>query len=230
MSRKSVLVVAAHPDDEVLGCGGTIARLADEGHDVHVLIVGEGVTSRGQARGREMKTEELSELERCARAANAILGGASLKLCDFPDNRMDSVNMLDVVKLVEGEISRHLPQILLTHHRGDVNIDHGVIHEAVVAASRPQPGQTVRQLLFFEVASSTEWRPPASGTSFSPNCFCDIERFLSRKLDALKEYSAEIRAFPHPRSLEGAEYLARWRGATVGCRAAEAFEVGRFVW
>ena len=229
MTKMSVLVVAAHPDDEVLGCGGTMARLADEGHDVHVLILAEGVTSRTQQRDREAKTSELSELRRCTDAANAILGSTTVKVCDLPDNRMDSVDLLDVVKLVEGEITRHRPQMLFTHHGGDVNVDHRVVHEAVVAACRPQPGHPVRQLLFFEVASNTEWRPPGFIGGFLPNCFYDTERYLGRKLDALKAYSTEIRSFPHPRSVEAVEHLARWRGATVGCHAAEAFMVGRIV-
>lgn len=229
MTKMNVLVVAAHPDDEVLGCGGTMARLADEGHDVHVLIVAEGVTSRAPLREREVKVPELSELARCAETANAILGSASVKVCDFPDNRMDSVDLLDVVKLVEGEITRHRPQMLFTHHGGDVNVDHRVVHDAVVAACRPQPGHPVRQLLFFEVASSTEWRPPGFVGGFLPNCSYDIERYLSRKLDALRAYSTEIRPFPHPRSVEAVEHLARWRGATVGCHAAEAFMIGRII-
>jgi len=229
MTKMSVLVVAAHPDDEVLGCGGTMARLADEGHDVHVFILAEGVTSRAQQRDRETRTSELSELRRCTDAANAILGSASVKVCDLPDNRMDSVDLLDVVKLVEGEIIRHRPQILFTHHGGDVNVDHRVVHDAVVAACRPQPGHPVRQLLFFEIASSTEWRPPGFIGGFLPHCFYDIERYLERKLDALRAYSTEIRPFPHPRSVEAVEHLARWRGATVGCHAAEAFMVGRII-
>lgn len=229
MTKMSVLVVAAHPDDEVLGCGGTLARLADEGHDVHILILAEGVTSRAPSRDRETKVSELSELKRCAETAKTILGGVSVKVCDFPDNRMDSVDLLDVVKLVEGEITRHRPQLLFTHHGGDVNIDHRVVHDAVVAACRPQPGHPVRQLLFFEVASSTEWRPPGFVEGFSPTCFYDIGRHLARKLDALRAYPTEVRAFPHPRSVEAVEHLARWRGATVGCHAAEAFMVGRII-
>jgi N-acetylglucosamine malate deacetylase 1 len=229
MTTTSVLVVAAHPDDEVLGCGGAMARLADEGCSVHVLILAEGVTSRSQIRDREGMAAELSDLARCAQAANAILGSASVKVCDCPDNRMDSIDLLEVIKLIEGEISRYRPQLVLTHHRGDVNVDHNIVHDAVIAACRPQPGHPVRQLLFFEVASSTEWRPPSSAVSFMPTCFYDIERYLERKLSALGQYSGEMRPFPHPRSVEAVQHLARWRGATVGCHAAEAFEVGRLI-
>lgn len=229
MTGKSVLVVAAHPDDEVLGCGGTMARLADEGREVHVLILAEGVTSRAPRRDPGTASPELSALRRSAEAANAILGSASVELCDFPDNRLDSVDLLEVVKRVEQEVARHRPEIVLTHLRDDVNVDHRVAHEAVIAACRPQPGHPVRQLLFFEVASSTEWRPPGAHGGFLPNCFYDIGRHLARKLDALKAYPSELRPFPHPRSVEAVEHLARWRGATVGCQAAEAFMVGRVI-
>lgn len=229
MTGKSVLVVVAHPDDEVLGCGGTMARLADEDRDVHVLILAEGVTSRTPRRDRDTAAPELSELKHAAEAANAILGSASVQLCDFPDNRLDSVDLLELVKRVELEVARHRPEIVLTHLRDDVNVDHRVVHEAVITACRPQPAHCVRQLLFFEVASSTEWRPPSGHGGFSPNYFYDIGRHLGRKLDALKAYPTEIRAFPHPRSVEAVEHLVRWRGATVGCQAAEAFMVGRVI-
>lgn len=230
MARRTVLVVAAHPDDEVLGCGGTIARLADEGDEVHVLILAEGVTSRADTRDRAAKMPELSDLARCAEAANAVLGSASVKVCDCPDNRLDSMNLLDVVKIIEREISQHRPYLVFTHRHGDVNVDHNVIHDAVIASCRPQPDHPVRQLLFFEVVSSTEWRPPASASTFAPSCFYDIDKYMGRKLRALQEYAGEMRAFPHPRSVEAVEHLARWRGATVGCRAAEAFEVGRILY
>lgn len=229
MTKMSALVVVAHPDDEVLGCGGTIARLADEGHNVSVLIVAEGVTSRVSSHERETKISKLSELKNCAEKANAILGSASVKIWNFPDNRMDSIDLLDVVHIVRDEIARRRPQILFTHHGGDVNVDHRIVHDAVAVACRPQPGHPVRQLLFFEVPSSTEWRPPGLIGGFLPNCFYDIDRYLERKLDALRAYSTEIRPFPHPRSVQAVGHLARWRGATVGFHAAEAFMVGRTI-
>ena len=229
MTMRRILVVAAHPDDEVLGCGGTIARLADEGSEVHVLILAEGATSRGQQRNPREYASELSELVRCAESANKVLGSASVKVCGFPDNRMDGTELLEVVKVIEEHIDRHRPEIVFAHRNGDVNVDHQVVHDAVIAACRPQPHHPVRGVLLFEVASSTEWRPPASRVTFSPSCYYDIEGVLGRKLDALSKYSSEIRPFPHPRSLEAIEHLARWRGASVGCRAAEAFEIGRLL-
>jgi len=224
---KSALVVAAHPDDEVLGCGGTMARLASEGWAVHVLIAAEGATSRGLTRDRESRQGELSELARAAHAANALLGAASVTLGDLPDNRMDSVDLLDVVKVIEAAVDRYRPRLVFTHHRGDLNVDHTVLHDAVATACRPLPGSCVRQLLFFEVASSTEWRP--SGEGFVPNVFYDISAHLPAKLRALEAYASEMREFPHARSIRALEALALWRGASCGHAAAEAFSAGRII-
>lgn len=225
----TALVVAAHPDDEVLGCGGTIARLVDTGWSVHTLILAEGSTSRDLHRDRSAHQSKLEELESSASRAGRILGTTSTKLATLPDNRMDGLELLDVVKLIEAEVQRLQPTRVLTHHLGDVNVDHRVIHQAVAAACRPLPGSCVRQLHFFEVPSSTEWRPAHSSIAFAPCLFVDIGSTLGRKLDALQAYSSELRPFPHPRSLQAVESLARWRGATAGCEAAEAFEIGRWI-
>jgi len=226
-SKKSVLVVAAHPDDEVLGCGGTIARHCALGDRVEILIMAEGITSRISDEGSQQT--QLSELATHAQRANRLLGVSQLTMLQYPDNRMDSSTLLDIVQDIEKLINRTMPEIIYTHHSGDVNIDHRRIHDAVVAACRPQPGQSVKQLLFFETPSSTEWRPPSSLRQFSPNWFVNIEDTLHLKLAALKEYSGEMREFPHPRSIAACEYLSRWRGATVGVAAAEAFELGRMI-
>lgn len=224
---KQVLVFAAHPDDEVLGCGGTIAKYAQRGDEVHVVILAEGVTSRDAERNRENWSTELSLLAGAAGEAQRILGYTSLRLHDFPDNRMDSVDLLDVVKVVERHIERVWPEVVLTHHAGDLNIDHRRIHEAVVTACRPQPTNPVRTLLFFEVPSSSEWQPPGLGPAFVPNWFEDVSRTLAIKHRAFEAYGAEMRLWPHPRSIEAVTHLARWRGACVGSEAAEAFILGR---
>lgn len=224
---KTVLVIAAHPDDEILGCGGAMAKHARRGDQVHVAILAEGLTSRDEQRDRSRHLGELSELAKAAQRANEILGAASLVLHDFPDNRMDSLDRLDVTKFVEGLVAKHRPEIVYTHHAGDVNIDHRVIHDAVITACRPQPGHCVKQLLFFEVASSTEWQPPGSAPFFTPNWFVDIADTLDLKLAALQAYESEMRAWPHARSIRALEHLARWRGASIGAEAAEAFLLGR---
>jgi LmbE family N-acetylglucosaminyl deacetylase len=222
-----VLVVAAHPDDEVLGCGGTIAHHSDAGDQVQVLIVAEGATSRQQQRDRNQATGELSALAQAAQQTGAILGAQGVELLDLPDNRLDSLDRLDLIKQIEERIVHHQPQVVYVHHAGDVNVDHRRLHEAVVTACRPTPGQPVRRLLSFEVASSTEWQPPGSALPFQPNWFVDISAQWSRKREALAAYASEMRPWPHARSLEALEHLARWRGAQVGVEAAEAFHLLR---
>lgn len=226
---KKILVIAAHPDDEVLGCGATIARHAKSGDSVHIVILAEGVTSRDDLRDRLRRDVELSELAKAAFSARDILGAKTLDLHEFPDNRMDSVDHLDIVKVIEKFLNMYEPEVVYTHHAGDVNIDHRCIHEAVITATRPQPGQTVKTLLFFEVPSSTEWQPPGSAPAFAPNWFVDISSTLSLKMEALAAYKTEMRSWPHTRSCEAVEHLARWRGATIGSDAAEAFVLGRKV-
>ena len=221
------LVIAAHPDDEVLGCGGSMAKWAKEGHEVHVLILAEGSTSRDKQRDRASRTEELSLLAQSAKRATYILAVESVELLDYPDNRMDSIDLLDVVKEVEKKNEELKPDVVVTHHGGDLNIDHRVIHQAVITACRPQPGQTVKRILSFEVPSSTEWQSPSSGNPFVPNWFEDISDTLELKIKALEAYESEMRKWPHARSIKALEHLARWRGATVGAEAAEAFMLVR---
>lgn len=222
----SVVVIAAHADDEVLGCGGSISRYVSEGRQVHVLLLSDGVSSRNE-NTVQTNFENFSSRNSAAKVANQILGTTSLTQLNLPDNKMDTLALLDIVKLTEKFIIKHRAKTVLTHHFGDVNIDHRVVHDAVIAACRPQPLSTVCELLFFEVPSSTEWRPPSSGLMFNPNYFVDISDSVNIKLKALEAYSEEMRAFPHPRSIKAVEALACWRGSTVGVSAAEAFILGR---
>jgi N-acetylglucosamine malate deacetylase 1 len=228
-ARSTVLVVAAHPDDEVLGCGGTIARFAAEGSEVHVLLLADGETSRRTGSGVAVTPPSVEARNAACEAARVILAYATVEALGLPDQRLDSLELLDIVQRVEEVIKRRRPAVVLTHHAGDVNLDHRIVHDAVVTACRPQPGHSVRQLLFFEVPSSTEWRPPCSAQPFSPNWFLDISATLTTKIRALQAYGRELRGFPHARSLEAIEALARWRGASVGVGAAEAFMLGRSV-
>lgn len=222
---QSILILAAHPDDEVLGCGGTIAKLADEGALVHVAFLADGVFSRAGEHAAQYL--ELTARRVAAQKACEMLGVNSVSFGDLPDNRMDTIPLLEITQTVEALIAKHQPRIIFTHHAGDVNIDHRRLHEAVVTACRPQHGHPVKTLLCFEVPSSTEWQFPGSAPAFTPNWFVDISATLERKLAALEAYSAELCAWPHPRSRQGIEHLAHWRGATVGVDAAEAFSLGR---
>lgn len=227
LSPKNILVIAAHPDDEVLGCGATIARHREIGDEVHVVILAEGITSRDKKRNYKQRSTDLLQLAKAAHKANGVLGVSSLALHNFPDNRMDAVNLLDVIKVIEGFVDKYRPEIIYTHHGGDLNIDHTMVHDAVVTACRPIPSQSVKTLLFYEIPSSTEWRASNTTGYFVPNWFMNVTDTLSVKLKALKAYQSEIHTWPHSRSIEAVEYLARWRGASVGMEAAEAFVLGR---
>ena len=206
-NNKTILIVAAHPDDEVLGCGASIAKWSNAGESVHVLIMSEGATSRGSVRDVNMNSTELSLLSKSANLAGKILGTSSVKLLGLPDNRMDSLDRLDIIKLVEKEVDRLKPHTVVTHHGGDLNIDHRIIYESVITACRPQPGHVVKRLLTFEVVSSTEWQPSGSNSVFQPNWFEDVSITIDRKIEALKEYEMEMRQWPHARSLQNIEGL-----------------------
>ncbi len=223
-----VLVVAAHPDDEVLGCGGTMARLAREGHAVHIAIMAEGITSRHSHRN-EADSGQLSRLHQQAHAAAAKVGAKDVLLFKLPDNRLDTVPLLDITKLLEDLVQKVQPEVIYTHHPGDLNIDHGVVHRAVLTATRPLPGQSVREIYAFEVPSSTEWAFQRLEPLFRANVFVDVSATLEVKLAGLACYDSETRQFPHPRSPEALRANAvRW-GSVVGCEAAEAFELVRSV-
>ncbi len=220
-----ILVIAAHPDDEVLGVGGTIARLAGEGAEVHIAILGEGVTSRYPDPAQASRTE-LDDLHDARDRAGAVLGAAQVHSHDLPDNRFDSVAMLEVVKVVEGLLGGIDPAIIYTHHGGDLNVDHGVVHRAVLTATRPGTCR-VRELYAFEVPSSTEWAFGQLEPRFNPNTFVDIATTLDRKVEAMELYHSEARSFPHPRSGEALRALAAYRGSQAAQEAAEAFELIR---
>ena len=226
----TILVVAAHPDDEVLGCGGTIARLigGEEGHNVYVAILGEGITSRYDKR-EQVDQEILKELQERSRQVSKLLGVKDLFLYDFPDNRFDTVALLDIVKTVERLINRFQPQIVYTHHGGDLNIDHAITHRAVMTATRPVENCPVKEIYAFEVPSSTEWAFGQFKPILQPNVFVDISTTLETKVKAMKVYSSEVRYAPHPRSSEMLQAVAKRWGSVIGIEYAEAFELIRAV-
>jgi LmbE family N-acetylglucosaminyl deacetylase len=218
--------VAAHPDDEILGAGAALATLADQGCDVHVLVLGEGVGSRyaGDARPEA----EVAELAEELRAAAGIIGATPHQLA-LPDQRFDSVDTLDVVHAIEGVKAEVKPDLVFLHHPGDLNVDHRVSASATLTAFRPVPGERPVTLLAFETLSSTEWNVPSNGAPFTPNWFWDAAQGLDRKVAAMDAYKHELREWPHPRSLEGIRVAARRWGMTVGMESAEAFMLLRHV-
>jgi N-acetylglucosamine malate deacetylase 1 len=220
MKNKQVLVVAAHPDDEVLGCGGTLSRHISSGDAVSVLIIAEGVTSRKLE--EEINNEKLNELNEASKKSAKTLGIYDLNYLGYPDNKLDSIIFLDVVKSIEFYINKIKPDIVYTHFDNDLNIDHKITSDAVLTACRPINDCSVKTIYAYETLSSTEWYN-TSTNNFKPNHFVDISDHLETKLNALKAYEQEMRSFPHPRSYKSIKALAEYRGSTVGYMAAEAF-------
>jgi LmbE family N-acetylglucosaminyl deacetylase len=220
------LVIAAHPDDEVLGCGGAIARAAAAGDDVYICILGEGITSRFAGRN-DADPELIRALHARSREAGRLLGAREVFLHGLPDNRFDTVALLDVVKIIEQHVNELRPSVVYTQHGGDLNIDHLVTYRATLTATRPMQSTPVKAVYAYEVASSTEWAFQRFSPPFHPGLFVDIHETLERKIAAMQIYESETRAFPHPRSPEALRALARRWGTVVGVPAAEAFEVVR---
>lgn len=222
-NNNKVLIIAAHPDDEVLGCGGTIIKHVENKSEVFVLILGEGITGRDKTRDREKRYKDILSLRECARKSSKIMGVKQLITYDFPDNRFDTVPLLDIIKVIETVKKQIKPSIVYTHHIGDLNIDHQIVCKATLTACRPMMKETVKRILSFEVPSSTEWAAPTRKDYFIPNIFVDVSSELNKKIQAMRAYRSEIRNFPHPRSTEAVRNTAKKWGVQVGMRAAEAF-------
>ena len=228
-NKKNILIIEAHPDDEVLGCGATMVKLAKEGHDVYSLILGEGVTSRDQHRDKGRRQKELDELNAQAVKANKVLGVKKVFTFDFPDNRFDTVALLDIIKTIEKIKKQTRPDVVFTHHHGDLNIDHQIACRAVMTAFRPLRNEKTKEIYSFEVPSSTEWYMPSAASYFMPNYFIDVSKSIKSKIRAMQAYDSEMRTFPHPRSAEAIETIARRWGINVGLSAAEAFTLVRSI-
>lgn len=224
----TTLVLAAHPDDEVLGCGGTMARLAQEGEAVYVAILGEGITSRSAQR-RQADASQVEALHNCSRRVAAHLGARECFLYGLPDNRFDTVPLLDIVKIVEDLITKLGPDTVYTQHGGDLNVDHVQLYRATLTATRPTAGCPVKAVYAYEVASSTEWAFQQFSPAFRPSVFVNIETTLDRKIEAMQMYESEARVFPHPRAPEALKAQAQRWGTAAGLAAAEAFDLVRLV-
>lgn len=222
----TVLIIVAHPDDEILGCGGTAARLAKEGHEIYTLILGEGITSRFEKRSAKKAALQIKKIREMAVSANKIIGVKKVFFCGLPDNRFDSCDLLDIVRIIEKKKEEVRPDIIFTHYEKDLNIDHQITYKAVITATRPTEHETVREIYASEVLSSTEWNFPLS---FFPDVFFGIQDTLDLKLKALGIYKSEIRSFPYPRSPEGVKYNAAVWGMKTGLRYAEAFKCVRVI-
>ena len=229
--QKKILIVVAHPDDELLGVGGTVNKLVHSFNaTVKVIILGEGITTRSEHRNLDKWKKQLETHRSNIKDAQKVIGYQELSIYNFPDNRFDSVALLDIIKVIEKEKEEFNPSIIFTHHGGDVNIDHQRTFEAVITSCRPMKDETVKTIITFETPSGTEWRASSDPKHFIPNFFIQIEKkHLLAKIKGMESYEFEKRAYPHPRSPEALEVLAKQRGIMIGCDYAEAFSIIRSI-
>lgn len=222
--NNSVLVVAAHPDDEAIGCFGTLLKHKKLSDKINIIFLTDGVS----ARGSNIK-EKIKRKKNCFKALKILgLNQKNIFFLDYPDNMMDTVPLLNVVKEIEKIKKKIKPNIVYTHFSNDINIDHRIAYQATITSSRPKKNETVKKIFCFEILSSTEWSDK-NKENFSPNYFVDISNFINLKLKALKAYDKEIKKSPNARSLENIKNLASLRGSMTGTFYAEAFFVERFI-
>ena len=222
-SMKSAVAIMAHPDDEVLGCGATLSRLKREGYNTYVFILATGITSRGIN-----NKKEIISLRNDAKLAAKSLGVSSIYFEDFPDNKMDTISLLEIVKKVEDFILRINPDIIFTHHDGDANVDHTITQKAVLIAARSLPKSKKKEIFASEILSSSEFG--RSDKKIRADCYFQLENEdIKKALKALTFYKSEIRIFPHPRSIDAMQSYYKLRGAECGFHFAETFEVLKIV-
>ena len=212
--KKKILVLAAHPDDETLGCGATISKLSKQGHNIKLLTFTDGVSAR-DIKNNQNRNQSLLKV-------SEILGIEDFKYGNFPDNQMDSIPLLDVCKFIEKEVNE-IPDVIFTHHPGCLNIDHNIVYRAVITSFRPQYKKEI-EINCFEVPSSTEWNPI---NNFRTNLYVDVEGFVEKKIEALKIYDEEMKAYPHPRSYDAVINKMKSSGNEVGLNFAERFQTMR---
>jgi len=231
LKNKKILVVVAHPDDEVLGLGATMNKLISEfSCEIGALILGEGITSRSETRNTEKWENELISHNENIKSAQNHIGYKFVNTFQLPDNRFDAIDLLDIIKIVEKEKNEFQPDVIFTHHGGDLNIDHRRTFEAVITATRPMQNEVVNAILTFETPSGTEWRASTDPLHFIPNLFFEVSREnIEAKIKAMESYEFEKREYPHPRSPEALKILAQHWGITVGKEFAEAFCIVRGV-
>jgi LmbE family N-acetylglucosaminyl deacetylase len=221
-----ILVIVSHPDDEVLGCGGSICKFARAGQEVYIALMSGGIGARYNEI-QEIPKDLVETMSRQSHSVAQQLGARRLFQYDLPDNRFDTIPLLKIAKIIEELISTLTPGIIITHHGGDLNIDHRKVFQAVMTATRPSGSVVVRDIYSCEIPSSTDWAFQHIDQIFKPNVFIDITDTLEEKVQALKTYETEVREFPHPRSPEAVRVAGQRWGSVSGCNAAEAFELIR---
>ena len=230
LKNKRIMIVVAHPDDEILGVGGTISLLVKMGSFVKVIILGEGITSRSESRNLKKDLGKLKFHKEDIVLAQTYLGYQELSVHNLPDNRFDTIPLLKIIKLVENEKKIFKPDVIFTHQMGDLNIDHQKTFEAVLTSIRPLKEEKVSALICFETLSGTEWISSGDPRKFSPNFFIELtEEEIIQKVEAMNSYRFEKRPFPHPRSKEGIRNRAQMWGISIGKQFAEAFQIIRTI-
>lgn len=219
-----ILIIAAHPDDEIYGMGGTIAKLTSEGNECYSLIITEGCTTQYPG-----KNEIISEKQTEAKRANAIIGIQKVLFGNLPDMQLDHIQHISINQVIEKAIELIRPKCVYTHFYGDVNKDHQAVYASTLVAVRPVVGQCVKELYCYQVPSSTEWSPCINKHRFMPNVFVDITKYAEQKEKAIMAYNTEIREYPHPRSIEAVKKYDEALAITVGLKRAEALMLLRKV-
>lgn len=231
LKNKRILVIVAHPDDELLGLGASMHKLIQKYNcTIRAIILGEGITSRSDKRDSKLWEDELKVHRRNIEEARKAIGYESVGTYNFPDNRFDSVDLLDIVKVIEKEKNEYNPSVIFTHHGGDVNVDHQCTFKAVITATRPMEHEIVKTIISFETPSGTEWIAASDPRQFIPNMFIEVsEENVQAKIKGMESYEFEKRAYPHPRSPKALRILAQQRGIIVGKEYAEAFTIIRSI-
>lgn len=219
-----VLVIAAHPDDEVYGVGGTMVKHAQNGDEVYVCMLTEGVTTQYCNIKDKIQLSNLIEQKKNeSLKAARILGIKEIFFFNLPDMKLDTIAHSEINQPIEECIANLLPEIVYTHHWGDVNKDHRLAFESTMVAVRPALKNPIKKVLIYETPSSSEWNVPILTNQFLPNVFVDISDVLDIKIQAMKAYKSELRPFPHPRSIEAVTTYAKKRGLEVGKKVVECF-------
>ncbi|MCJ8344561.1 PIG-L family deacetylase [bacterium] len=213
------LIIAAHPDDEVLGCGGYIKKYSQE-QEIEVLVLTNGCATR-------YDDQMIQTLQSHAIQANLHLGKHKIYFEDLPNQGLDAIPLSQIIQVIEKHIQRFQPARVLTHHFSDLNLDHQMVYQASITACRPLHGLAVQEIYSYFTASSTEWNQTATSNRFEANWILDITDELSSKLAAMAEYKSEVRAYPHPRSLAAMETYAKYFGISHGLLAAEPYQLIR---
>jgi len=222
LSKKKVLIIVAHPDDESFGCGGLIKKLSKKKNNIFVVSFTNGVGSRNKTSVKKINNRKVASIK-----ASKILGFKWLAQYDFPDNELDKISLLEIIKKIESHKKKINPHIVLTHNFTDLNIDHRLVAEATLTAFRPEPNQQLEELITFEVPSATDFRQLKNQKNFLPNYFVNIKDELKFKIKAIKTYKNEVKVAPHSRSLDGVKNLSKLRGNQSGLKNVEAFEIIR---